>query len=372
MWASVKGQGKVTGRLKAIFSSSRVAHAYLFKGLDGTGKDAAAVEFARLLNCTDVQNGNEACGKCSNCRKVSSLKSDLFRVVCALPSGRSEQPGSDPLESLSAADFELYLEQLELKAADPYHRINIPNANNIRINSIRDLVSRIYMASAKGSKKVFLISEAEKMKQEAANALLKVLEEPPRNSVLILTTSKVSSLPSTIAGRCQNISFEPLGIDEVKEMLVDRASGHKMAEIELAARLSMGSYTRALELLEIGISEIRESVISFLVAAVKDNYADTVLISRTLGTKNDKDRLRHFLFFMNTWFRDILKVKCGIDENLSNFDIAERLKKFNANYPDSDIFSIINEIEEAEKLIGQNVQPPLILTNLSFKLRNML
>jgi len=372
MWKNITGQEKVITKLKSVYKNGRVPHAYLFKGLDGIGKDAVAIEFAKLLNCTNVQNGDEACDVCDNCKKIASFKSDLFRFICALPSGRSEQTGSDPLESLSGADFDLYLEQLNQKAADPYHRVSLPNANNIRINSIRELVSKIYLASSSNSTKVFLISEAEKMRQEAANSLLKVLEEPPRRSVIILTTSKVSSLPATIIGRCQNISFEPLTEEQVKNKIISNGAGFAVSEIELASKLSFGSYTRALELLEIGITQIRESVLDYLVATLKDDYAGMVLISRNMGTKSEKDKLRHFLFFMNAWFRDIMKIKYSNETNLSNFDIVDRLRKFNKNYPNSDIYNIITELEEADKLITQNVQLPLILVNLSFKLKKYL
>ena len=372
MWKNITGQEKVISKLKSVYRNGKVPHAYLFKGLDGIGKDAVTIEFAKLLNCTNVQNGDEACDVCDNCKKIASFKSDLFRFICALPSGRSEQTGSDPLESLSGTDFDLYLEQLNQKAADPYHRISLPNANNIRINSIRELVSKIYLASSSNSRKVFLISEAEKMRQEAANSLLKVLEEPPRRSVIILTTSKVSSLPATIIGRCQNISFEPLTEEQVKNKIISNGAGYAVSEIELASKLSFGSYTRALELLEIGITQIRESVLDYLVATLKDDYAGMVLISRNMGTKSEKDKLRHFLFFMNAWFRDIMKIKYSNETNLSNFDIVDRLRKFNKNYPNSDIYNIITELEEADKLITQNVQLPLILVNLSFKLKKYL
>jgi DNA polymerase-3 subunit delta' len=372
MWKNITGQDKVIAKLKSVFKNGRVAHAYLFKGLDGIGKDAVAIEFAKLLNCTNIQNGDEACDNCENCRKISSFKSDLFQFICALPAGRSEQTGADPLESLTSTDFDLYLEQFNIKANDPYHRIVLPNANNIRINSIRDLVSRIYLASGNNTRKVFLISEAEKMRQEAANALLKVLEEPPRKSVIILATSKVNSLPATIIGRCQNISFEPLSEQQVKNKLINYGGGYPVDEIELASRLCNGSFTRALELLSLGINNIRESVLSYLVATLKDDYAEMVLISRTIGSKNDKDKLRHFLFFMNAWFRDIMKIKYSNETNLSNYDLVERLRKFNKNYPDSQIYNIIIELEEADKLITQNVQLPLILVNLSLKLKKHL
>src|ERR1051325_919318 len=195
MWNNVAGQEKVKEKLKAIRKSGKIGHAYIFHGIEGTGKDASAIEFAKLLNCQNPVN-DEPCDKCINCKNISKLRSELFNVICAIPAGRSDSGDSDPVEKLSPADFENYLEQMELKSKNPYHKINIPNANNIRIDSIRELVNKIYLTSGKHTK-VFLITEADKMKAEAANSLLKVLEEPPKQSVLILTTSKLNSLPQS-------------------------------------------------------------------------------------------------------------------------------------------------------------------------------
>src|SRR5438046_2076739 len=157
MWSNITGQNNVIAKLKSIYKSGRVAHAYLFHGIDGTGKDAAAIEFAKLLNCKNIQNGDEACDKCENCKNIATLKSGYFQLICALPAGKSEQTDSDPLEKLTVADFDLYLEQLDTKAQNPYYHITLPNANNIRINSIRDLVSKIYLSALSQNKKVFLI-----------------------------------------------------------------------------------------------------------------------------------------------------------------------------------------------------------------------
>ena len=215
MWNNIIAQHDVIEKLKAVFLSHKTAHAYLFEGIDGVGKDAVAIEFAKLLNCTQLINGNEACDKCDSCKKISSFRSEYFKLICALPAPKSDDSDSDPVDKLAASDFDEYMEQLAFKSENPYHRIDLPNANNIRINSIRDLVSKIYLSAPKGKTKVFLISEADKMKQEASNALLKILEEPPKNSIIILTTSKVNSLPQTIIGRCQRIHFESLAEKDI-------------------------------------------------------------------------------------------------------------------------------------------------------------
>jgi DNA polymerase-3 subunit delta' len=375
MWRNVIGQEKVIEKLKSAFKAGRISHAYLFYGNEGTGKDAAAIEFAKLLNCKNLVNESEACDKCENCKKISEFKSEYFHFICALPAGKSEQTDSDPIEKLATTDFEAYMEQLFLKSKNPYYRINIPNANNIRINSIRDLISKSYLSTSRNYKKIFIVSEADKMKQEAANALLKVLEEPPKNSVLILTTSKLNSLPQTVIGRCQRIHFEPLAEELITEKILASEStrnGYTKDEINIAAKLSFGSYSRATELLEMGTTEIRDTAIKFLISIVKSEYSEIVSLIRSMATKTNKDKIKYLLFFLGVWFRDLLRVKHAGGKNeseIANSDIKERLVRFMANYPDTDIYSAIMELEESEKYIVQNIQLQLILLNLSFKLK---
>ena len=378
MWNSIIGQEKAIEKLKSAFKAGRVSHAYLFYGNEGTGKDAAAIEFARLINCKCPLNADEACGKCENCKKISGFKSEYFHFICALPAGKSEQTDSDPIEKLASSDFEAYMEQISLKSKNPYYRINIPNANNIRINSIRDLISKSYLSTSHNHKKIFIISEADKMRQEASNAMLKILEEPPKNSVLILTTSKLNLLPQTVIGRCQSIHFEPLKENLIKEKILslpERMNNYTDDEVTLVSKLSFGSYSRAIQLLELGIGEIRDTAIQFLVSVLKCEYSEIVSIIRSKSSKSNKDKLKYFLFFLNVWFRDLLKIKYSDDPSktdIANYDVKDRLEKFIGNYPDTDIYSVIIELEESEKYITQNVQVQLILLNLSFKLKKLI
>ncbi|MGH2574222.1 MAG: ATP-binding protein, partial [Ignavibacteria bacterium] len=285
MWRNIIGQDKVKEKLKSIYKSNKISHAYLFHGMEGVGKDAAAIEFAKLLNCQNKSNG-EACDVCEECRSISALRSEHFNIVCSLPAGKSEQTDSDPLEKLSAEDFENYLEQIKLKSENHYKRINIPNANNIRINSIREIINKIYLSTGRKHKKVFLISEADKMTLEASNALLKILEEPPKKSVIILTTSKPNALLPTVIGRCHQIHFEKLPEPLIQEKLIKEFEKTRIAEkqsteyndieIKLASKLSMGSYSRASALLEMDINEIRDTAINYLISVIKNDYAEMV------------------------------------------------------------------------------------------------
>lgn len=371
MWNNITGQRDVKEKLSAVFSAGKSAHAYLFEGIDGVGKDAMAIEFAKLLNCTNKINGIEACDKCDDCIKISSFRSEYFKLICALPASRTDDSDSDPIEKLAASDFDEYMEQIALKSENPYHHIKLEGANNIRINSVRDLVSKIYLSTLHGKTKVFLVSEADKMRQEAANALLKILEEPPKNSVIILTTSKVNSLPQTITGRCQRIHFDALKENEITEKLITEGI-YPEKQIKLAARLSFGSYNRAKELLISGIEELRNTALDYLVSLLKKDFAQTVFISRNITAKNNREKTRQFLFFLNIWIRDLIRVKASgaaNSEDLVNYDLSERLGRLNMNFPNSDLFNIVLQLEDAEKMIGQNIQLPLIMVNLSLKLR---
>jgi DNA polymerase III subunit delta' len=374
MWNNILGQDIVKETIRSLFKAGKLSHAYLFYGNDGSGKDAAAVELAKLLNCTNIQNGDEACDECNNCKNISGFRSEYFNLVCAIPSGRSDETDSDPLEKLSAADFDAYMEQLRIKSRNPYYKINLPGANNIRINSIRSLTGKIYLTVPANNVKVFLISEADKMRQEAANALLKILEEPPAKSLLILTTSKINALPQTIAGRCQKIFFEPLSNEQIRQKLNETTS-YTEKEIHLASRIASGSYSRAQKLIEIGVNELRDNAINFLISILTNDYADAVLIARNITAKNDRDRTRYFLYILNVWFNDLLHVKyesASSGLSAANADLIDRLKKLTQNYPETNIYDIIMEIEEADRLISQNVQLTLILVNLAFKLKEMI
>jgi len=379
MWNKIIGQDTVKEKLKMLFKSNKLAHAFLFYGPEGVGKDAAAIELAKLVNCSNPINGEEACDKCESCLKIISFRSENFHFICALPAGRSEQTDSDPMEKLSTTDFENLLEQLRLKSIDPYHRVVLPNANNIRINSIRDIISKIYLTSGKNNFKVFIISEADRMRPEASNALLKILEEPPKNSILILTTSKPDVLPQTVSGRCQKIFFEPLNVEQIKSKLnnlIEEENNNLEVgkeDIELACRLANGSISRAMDMLNFGAKELRNLAISFLVSSLIENGKDTVSIVRKITENNNKDKTRFFLYILNVWFKDLLTVRySGNGREVSNFDVKDRLLNFSNRYLDTDIYGSILAIEECEKYITQNVHLPLILTNLSFKLNGLI
>lgn len=372
MWDNVKDQEKAKSVLKNIFKSGKVSHAYVFYGPEGTGKDAAAVEFAKLLNCDDPVNGNEACDKCKSCTGIDSFRSPLMKYTTALPTGKSSSDeDSNPLEKLEKEDFIIYLEEMELKAADKYHKISLPKANDIRISSIRQIKKEIYLTGSTGKKKVFIISGCDRMNSQSANSLLKILEEPPRDSVLLLTTSKLNSLLPTIIGRCQKIKFNNLPKEAILKYIYEKFPGAGTAEAEFTAELSEGSITRCNDILGKNYPELRDKVLDYLSSTITGKAQRLGYDIDFVIAKRDKERIKQFLVLLSVWFRDLSAIRYGNPGIIINKDKSDRLKKFDENF-DSENYKIINLIEESIKEVDGNIIPELLLHDLSFKIKGLI
>ena len=157
-WDRVIGQQRVKELLRRTLTSGTVAHAYLFWGGDGVGKDAMAIEFARALNC--LENKVDPCDNCASCKKVDVLQHPNISLIFALPVGKSEQSGDDPITVLTDDQVSAIQEQIRLKAENPYHRLSVPKANFIKINSVRDVRREAALSAYEGGKRVFIISHA--------------------------------------------------------------------------------------------------------------------------------------------------------------------------------------------------------------------
>ncbi|MCX7834318.1 MAG: hypothetical protein N2490_08935 [Ignavibacteria bacterium] len=372
MWKNIYGHKKVIETLKKIYKSKKIANAYIFFGPEGIGKDAMAIEFAKLINCDNVDDEIEACDRCASCKQTQSLYSSLFKIITALPAGSSDnKKDSDPINNLSKSDYEYYLTELDEKRKNPYHRINIPGANFIRIDSIRQLKNDIYLKGIKGKKKIYLISRADMMNIESYNSLLKILEEPPGDSLLILTTSRINSLPATIIGRCQKIKFNPLGINEIEDYLRNIRHDFTEEEIKFYSRLSEGSIVKLLNLLNTNYVELRDNIVDMLRNIITSSYISLSNEIKKIIENKDKDRIKYILQILQLWFRDVIYVTNGKNEYVINIDRIDVLEKFSKNIK-SNCYKIINFLEDSLRDIEININPELALNKLFFNLKGEL
>lgn len=375
-WSSIIGQQRVKNVLQRTIAEQRIAHAYCLWGPEGIGKDALALEFAKTLNCEHPQHHGsttEACGTCKSCIQADSIQHPNIQFIFSLPAAKSDDGKSgSPILKLTDDQIRLIQEQLKLKAENPYHNITIPNATQIRIAAIRDIKRNVSMSATQRGRRFVIISEADAMNQEAANAFLKTLEEPNANTTIILTTSRRDQLLSTILSRCQQIRCDALTDTDIAQALHERL-GIAPEEAALIARLADGSYAKACELLDDDLTELRSDVVSLLRAILKQrNYILNLThhIELVTGDKN-RNRIEKMLILLLLWIRDAYALSVSSNNDvIINIDQLADLQNFVRNFSHAPLDSAAASIERAIALVRRNVDIHLLLTTLALELRS--
>lgn len=360
-WDRVIGQQRVKDLLKRAIASGQIAHAYCFIGDEGVGKDALAIEFARALNCE--RGGEDPCDECASCRSVGSLQHPQVRLVVALPAGKGEKTGDDPVKGFTEDQIAALQDEMGLKARDPYYKISMARANFIKVNSIREIRRQAALKKFQRGKKVFILSDAESMNQEASNSLLKTLEEPPPDTVLILTTSRGDQLLPTILSRCQQIRCATLGEEEIASALSAR-DGIDKEEARVAAALANGSYSVARSLVAEDMGKPRREVVEFVRSLLKNNSVDLLGGIDGMLSSMERSAASRWLRLLQVWFHDALGVREGRRTNPD-----DDLDRFVRKFPQADLIRSAGAVERAIALVQKNVYLPLIFITLALELR---
>ncbi len=298
-FAEIVGQQHVTRTLANAITSNRVAHAYIFSGVRGVGKTTAARILAKALNCASGPTATPD-NTCDSCREISAGSS---------------------------------LDVLEIDAA-----------SNRGIDQIRELREMVRYAPASSRYKVVILDEAHQLTDEASNALLKTLEEPPERVVFILATTRAEDLVETIKSRAQLFQFRALTFQEIAGEIERIANAEQLTiepgAVAVLARAAEGSLRDGLSLLEQAIAYggetitdaqvrellgvVAESVLDELVAAVEEQSAERALalVHKLIG---DGQNLQHFCREAIRHFRNLLVVRvCNADSELVAAPAEER------------------------------------------------
>lgn len=217
----VLGQEAAVDQLLASITAGRVPHAYLFTGPTGVGKKTAARAWAKLLFCQNPVSSSLSCGVCSACLKVEN--------------------GGHP--DLLWVDF---VRQAALL------KETVDKQKSLKISTVREMEHSLRLKPLEGRVKVAILAPADALGNDAAHALLKIVEEPPPGTHIVLVATEAGSLLPTIRSRCQRVRFRPLAVEVVKEILTRDHGNRPVAEIDLAAGGADGSVEKARSLLEEG------------------------------------------------------------------------------------------------------------------------
>jgi DNA polymerase III subunit delta' len=360
----IPGQERVKKILNNFLQSKSIPHAFLFTGIDGVGKDNAAIQFAiaLLANLNSKESEKPS-------RLIEQLQEPYIKIIFPLPRGKNETDTSSPTEKLSQDEIELIREQIDTKSSNPFHKISIPKANFIKINSIRDIKKFLSMDYNEIGYRFVIISDAHLMNEESQNALLKSLEEPPEKVIFILTTPQVSNLRSTIISRCWRINFDPLGEEEIVKILTEFFEIEKSLAIEVAP-FAMGSVKYALNLIDMNIHNLKEKTISILRYSFgrKFNSAFDELNS----VISDQSLISYpiVIGMIITWLNDVQKNKLNIRKYFYK-DYLETLEKFNSKFPSADLSDITTRLDRLSNLPRKNINPSLLSASLIFELASL-
>ncbi len=327
-FANIKGQDNAVSFLKASLGNNRLSHAYIFCGPGGVGKFLTAINFAKANLCPNAVSA-EGCDNCPSCKKIDSLTHpDLFVL-------RQE------------------------KEARQSKGLNPERGRGVKIDDIRQIIKDIYLKPFEAKKKVYIIDEAEGMKHEAANALLKTLEEPPTDSIIILITDNLKALFHTIVSRSQVVRFYPLKPDEIRQILV---SEHALDgdRAHVLSRLTSGRIGEAIKYKDEEIFQRR----SLLINSVSKGCAGGLSLDDV-----PKEKVKLYLDILLSWFRDILRRKAGADNSaLINIDkidmISNEAKSLSFEY----LEDVINNIILTLSYLDRNANTKLAMSVLGFKI----
>jgi DNA polymerase-3 subunit delta' len=292
-FSTLIGNDRIRRLLARSVAEDRIGQSLLMAGPRGVGKYRFAISLAQALNCDQMQMG-EACGDCIPCRKITRNEHADVRTIL-----RESQDPSFKKETKSQF---------------------------IKIDQVRDMAQQAQFRPYEGRRRVFIIDDAEWLRHEAANSLLKTLEEPPDTSLIILITAKPFSLLDTIRSRCLMLSFAPLTAAEIEQHL--RATQTSPEEVHLRSRLAAGSIGRAIEL-DLAAYRTMRNLLLELVETLVFSHDSIKLLSAAeyLGRKLDRDAFEKHLDALMVLLGDIFHLKLGGPEgSLINDDILQRLE----------------------------------------------
>jgi DNA polymerase III delta' subunit len=286
LWKNLVGQDRVKEVLANAFTHEMLGHAYLFCGDEGTGKFAAALELSMALLCSDP--GKAPCYACDSCAKVLRYAHPDFHVI--MPVSLEKEHKKDG--KLSAEGWNFLASSVQEKIAQPYALDRSPTVPSIPVEWVKEVNHTIVRGALSAGKNITIITGVDSMNKESANAMLKTLEEPPADTLMLLLTARPQSVLPTIISRCQILRFGSVPSPVIKEAMAKRfgAEGVSGPVIDEAVRFSMGSPGRAMYLCENPSGELAGEAEELLDLCMAGDWQRCAVRVDDLAARGDLDR----------------------------------------------------------------------------------
>lgn len=321
MWQTT-GQPKAIALFEHSLRINNIAHAYLLTGPNHVGKTTLALDFARAVNC---HGDRPPCSECQPCQRISSGKHVDVTIISL-----NATKGSKEARSRS----------------------------EIGIDEIRALQRSVSLPPYEGKYKVFIIDGAECLSSEAANCLLKTLEEPPPRIVIFLLASEETRLLPTLVSRCHRVELKPIPVEEVEKTLVEF---HCIDEhtAKLLSRLSQGCLGWALvALADENYLVQRDQNLRHMFSLLSCNLGERFIYAAQLT--NDRKSAEELINLWLVWWRDVMVTKCACEQAVTNIDHTATLEKWAQMLNLQEVKDFIDSLQKSLIHISKNVNSRLI------------
>lgn len=360
------GQTEAKQRLIKEIQEGKIPHARLFCGGQGTGKLPLAIAYARYLSC-EHPGETDACGNCPNCIKYNKLAHPDLHFVFPVIKLKNKDTVSD--------DFlTLWREMLQ---NTPYFNMNIwleqMGAENqqaqIFVKESEEIVRKLSLKPSQGGYKIMIIWLPEKMNAECSNKLLKLLEEPPAKTIFLLVSEEPDALLTTIQSRTQRFKIPGIGDNDIATTLVRKYGIEEKAAVNIAHR-SEGNWIKALETIHTNEESklFFELFVSLMRLAYQRKIREMKQWSETLAAMG-RERQKHFLAYAQRMIRE--NFVCNFS-NSSIVYLNEEEQNFANRFApyinERNVINIMDELSEAERHIGQNVNARMVFFDFALKM----
>lgn len=315
-FADILGHDRIIEVLRRSLRCGKTAHSYLFEGVSGSGRKKTALTVIQALFCTKLPD--DACGSCPSCRKIEGNNHPDIHLIAPLPDKR-----------------------------------------DISIEQLRDMQHVLSLRPYEAPRKACIIDPAERMSVSAANSLLKTLEEPPGNALIILLSENAGMLLPTVRSRCQLIRFAPLSPEHILTLL--QQGGMASEKAALVAPMAGGSLQRALELDNESLAARREAVLS-RVDRLNINQIATVFDAAEELSGN-RDATLELLDMLLSFFRDAVHLGAG-NGDIVNRSVRPAIESIASRRSFPRNLELLERIYETRRAVQRNANPKLALDQL--------
>jgi DNA polymerase-3 subunit delta' len=357
------GNSETVLRIREMLARERFPHAVILTGPAGSGKYTLATLVARAMNCLErpaTDGLPDFCGKCSNCLRIAQLEDLDARCAEAVDA-------RDGLKETEKKETRLFIQTHPDVLVIPPD----PPQMMIKVDQVRHVIDSIYFRPSEARERVFIFTDSAFMK-EAANSLLKVLEEPPEFATIFLLAENVGELLPTIRSRCMVLPLKSLAVQQIENYLGERRSDWQPQQRALVARLSEGAVGRARNFDLVAYSATREQALTILRTALRaGEHTELFKITETYRAGAEgRDKIELLLRCLYSLLQDLLFLDAQLQELVRNTDVLAELQRLSEAADFQWLSSAASRLAEVERGLRRNLLRSLSLDAFEAAIEN--